>query len=71
MELERDQVKCEQWSVLFDGKFAFLAIFAYSLIDSAIGTAADETNDVISISDPDLTGVPTWSPRVNGLCRRS
>lgn len=57
--------------VLFNGKFTFLAIFANGLVDSTIGTAADETNDVISIAHPDLADVSTRSPRVNSLCRFS
>jgi hypothetical protein len=60
--------KCDRSRIiLFDGKLSFLAIFAESLVDSAIGSAADETYDVISISNPDLAGISTRSPRFDGI----
>jgi hypothetical protein len=45
--------------LLLNSEFSFLAIFADGLVNAAVGSAADETYDVISISDPDFAGIPT------------
>jgi len=63
----RDEHVKDKRKLLFDRKFPFFAIFANGLVDPAISTAADETNDVISISDPDFAGIRTRFSRVNGL----
>ena len=43
---------------LFDGEFAFLALFANGLVNPAIGTAADEADNVIFVSYSDFAGIP-------------
>jgi hypothetical protein len=47
--------------LLFDRKFAFLAILAKSFVDTAVGSAANETHNMISVSHPDFAGVPRSS----------
>lgn len=51
---------------LLDGKLPLLAIFPKCLIDTSIRTTADETNNVVSLSDMDLTCVSTAGSA--GIC---
>lgn len=57
-------------AILFYSKFPLLAIFANRLIYSAIGTAADETYNMISVSDPDFTGISGRPPRIDAFCTK-
>jgi hypothetical protein len=45
--------------LLFDGKLAHTAILAFGLVDSSIGTATDETNNLVALVDSLLGVVPS------------
>jgi hypothetical protein len=54
---------------LFDGKLARLALPTAGLVDTAIGTATDETNDIVLVRDMDFALVPDGSmAAVCGIC---
>lgn len=42
---------------LFDGKLSALAVVAHSLVDSSVGTAADETDDLVPIEHSNFAGI--------------
>ena len=46
---------------LLDGKLASLAMTANGLVNSAIGTAADESNDLVAVNDADFTLIADMS----------
>jgi hypothetical protein len=45
--------------VLLDGELPDAAILAFGLVDTAIGAAADEANDLVALVDSLLVVVPT------------
>jgi hypothetical protein len=46
---------------LFDGKLASLAMTANGFVNSAICTAADESNDLVAVDDSDFTLIADMS----------
>jgi hypothetical protein len=50
--------------LLFDGKFPGPAILAFGLVDTSIGTAANETHDLVALGDSLLVVVTREHSRV-------
>jgi hypothetical protein len=52
--------------LLLDGKLACTAVFAFGFVDSSIGTAADEADNLVALCDSLLVVVPS-KHGINGI----
>lgn len=56
-----DQNLFAENDILLDGKFSFLAIFANSLVYPSICSTANESHNMISVSNSNFADVPAGS----------